>query len=212
MSLDTAALAAPDERTVVLLERVKNVFVAKGFDGASMQDLARAAGISAGNFYRYFPSKNAIIEAMVELDLAAIEADFVMIMRAPDPDQALRAAIRHRIEVPDKDGALWAEIEAAALRKAEIGAISSRFQTAVVGHLVRVFARIAGVPDEDAMRRFSAHAELVVMLVKGTTISNCAGPDGRGLSDAPQIKALVLRVLDHVLGEVSGGGAPGGRA
>jgi AcrR family transcriptional regulator len=29
-----------------------------------MQDLARAAGMSVGNFYRYFPSKAAIVQAM----------------------------------------------------------------------------------------------------------------------------------------------------
>ena len=33
-------------RSADLLSRVKGVFAAKGFDGASMQDLARAAGIS----------------------------------------------------------------------------------------------------------------------------------------------------------------------
>ena len=61
---DDARYHTRPRRSADLLSRVKGVFAAKGFDGASMQDLARAAGISAGNFYRYFPSKNAIIEAM----------------------------------------------------------------------------------------------------------------------------------------------------
>ena len=65
-TLDAAAV----QRGSDILERIKAVFAEKGFDGASMQDLARSAGMSAGNFYRYFPSKDAIIAAMVERDLA----------------------------------------------------------------------------------------------------------------------------------------------
>ena len=44
----------PDRRQTDILEAVHGTFVEKGFDGASMQDLARAAGMSVGNFYRYF--------------------------------------------------------------------------------------------------------------------------------------------------------------
>ena len=46
----------PDYRTESILEGAKRAFAEKGFDGASMQDIARAAGMRAGNFYRYFPS------------------------------------------------------------------------------------------------------------------------------------------------------------
>ncbi len=202
MGLDAATHT--DERTGELLERVKGVFAAKGFDGASMQDLARGAGISAGNFYRYFPSKNAIIEAMVGRDLAEIERDFATIMRAPDPYEALRISIREHIETPEKDGILWAEIEAAAARRAEIGAISARFQAAVQNHLIRVFARISALSDRESAERFSAHAALIVMLVKGAVIGGCGASGAGTLADQPEIKALVLRVVDRILNEVSG--------
>ena len=52
-----------DQRSVEILEGVRRAFSEKGFDGASMQDLARACGMSVGNFYRYFPSKAAIVAA-----------------------------------------------------------------------------------------------------------------------------------------------------
>ncbi len=48
------APTAIDRRQMDILEAVHSTFVEKGFDGASMQDLARAAGMSVGNFYRYF--------------------------------------------------------------------------------------------------------------------------------------------------------------
>ncbi len=202
--LTIVAPAAADPRIADLLCRVKGVFAAKGFDGASMQDLARAAGISAGNFYRYFPSKGAIIEAMVESDLAQIEADFATIMRSPDPQAALRFAISQHMDDPDEDGALWAEIEAASLRKAEIGAISARFQAAVVGHLIRVFALMSGTDNAQAADRFAAHAALIVLLIKGTVIDGCGRIAASRLVPEQSLRTLVLRQIDNILSEISG--------
>ena len=51
----TAQDLRAEQRTLDILALVRVAFAEKGFDGASMQDLARAAGMSVGNFYRYFP-------------------------------------------------------------------------------------------------------------------------------------------------------------
>ena len=45
-------------------------FRRSGFHGASMQEIARTANLSVGQIYRYFENKEAIIEAIVEQDLA----------------------------------------------------------------------------------------------------------------------------------------------
>ena len=42
------------------------MFIAKGCDAASMLQIARAAGVRAGNIYRYFPNKEALIVAVCE--------------------------------------------------------------------------------------------------------------------------------------------------
>ena len=191
-------------RSADLLSRVKGVFAAKGFDGASMQDLARAAGISAGNFYRYFPSKNAIIEAMVAMDMARLEADFAAIMRSPDPRATLVEAIRRHLDDEDDDGALWAEIEATALRKPEIGAISGRFQDAVIGHLVRVFALLSGATPEQAAADYAAHAYLIVLLIKGSVISACGDRTLPLSLERSALRPMVLRTIEGILTEISG--------
>jgi AcrR family transcriptional regulator len=41
------------------------VFLAEGFDGASMNDIARAAGVSKGTLYVYFHSKEQLFEALI---------------------------------------------------------------------------------------------------------------------------------------------------
>ena len=60
----TLSNAPPRPREYEILDNIRHTFAEKGFDGASMQDLARAAGMSVGNFYRYFPSKAAMVEAI----------------------------------------------------------------------------------------------------------------------------------------------------
>lgn len=93
-----------DDRTESILEGAKRAFAEKGFDGASMQDIARSAGMSAGNFYRYFPSKNAIVEAMIARDLASVKEDFQRIDAAADPTKALIEAFAQRIDTLDWHG------------------------------------------------------------------------------------------------------------
>ncbi|MDE2018380.1 MAG: TetR/AcrR family transcriptional regulator [Hyphomicrobiales bacterium] len=48
-----------------ILDGAARVFEGSGFDGASMNDIARAAGVSKGTLYVYFPSKEALFEALV---------------------------------------------------------------------------------------------------------------------------------------------------
>jgi AcrR family transcriptional regulator len=145
-----AATAAP--KSAEILRAVKAAFVEKGFDGASMQDLARAAGMSVGNFYRYFPSKDAIVAQMIALDMAEIEAEFARVLSSPSPMATLRALIAHRVnDASDpQEGPLWAEIAAAALRKPDIAASACAMENTVSGYLAQVFAAETGLPLAEA--------------------------------------------------------------
>jgi AcrR family transcriptional regulator len=49
-----------------ILEGARNVFMNLGFDGGSMGEIARAAGVSKGTLYVYFADKSALFEAIVE--------------------------------------------------------------------------------------------------------------------------------------------------
>ena len=186
-----------DARGSELLDRIRAAFVRKGFDAASMQDLAREAGVAVGNFYRYFPSKTAIVEALIAKDIAEIEALFDQIITAPDPKAALRVAIARYIEEADaEDGRLWAEVSAAALRQSEIAVTCQRMDGTVADRLLRIFAVITGLPLDRCAAQFGAHANYLVLLVKCSGMRNAGGPD-------PQLNALILRSIDHILDEVS---------
>ncbi len=49
-----------------ILEGARKVFMDLGFDGASMGEIARAAGVSKGTLYVYFADKSRLFEAIVE--------------------------------------------------------------------------------------------------------------------------------------------------
>ena len=48
-----------------IMEGARTVFLAEGFDGASMNDIARVAGVSKGTLYVYFESKEQLFEALI---------------------------------------------------------------------------------------------------------------------------------------------------
>jgi AcrR family transcriptional regulator len=49
-----------------ILDGARRTFLAQGFDAASMNEIARTAGVSKGTLYVYFKSKEELFEAIVE--------------------------------------------------------------------------------------------------------------------------------------------------
>jgi AcrR family transcriptional regulator len=49
-----------------VIDGARAVFLAQGFDAASMGEIARKAGVSKGTLYVYFDSKEALFEAITE--------------------------------------------------------------------------------------------------------------------------------------------------
>ena len=73
-----------------VLEVAKEAFTRSGAD-ASLDDIAKQAGVGAGTLYRHFPSREALIEAVYRTEvekLAAAERKFADSMT---PIEALRA-------------------------------------------------------------------------------------------------------------------------
>ena len=73
-----------------ILEIAKEAFTRSGAD-ASLDDIARDAGVGPGTLYRHFPTRDALIEAVYRTEvekLAAVERRFA---EAMPPIEALRA-------------------------------------------------------------------------------------------------------------------------
>jgi AcrR family transcriptional regulator len=67
-----------------ILDGARKVFMNLGFDGASMGEIARSAGVSKGTLYVYFADKNRLFEAIVEEE--ALEKSEVEFNLSPTRD------------------------------------------------------------------------------------------------------------------------------
>jgi AcrR family transcriptional regulator len=205
-SPDLPLPAAPDARQSGILDAIRASFIEKGFDGASMQDLARAAGMSVGNFYRYFPSKDAIIAAIAMRDLADVEAEFATIIGSDDPLGLLRLVLRrHVCGTCHADGALWAEINAAARRKPAIAAALGHLESCIRSYLTTVFAAVTGQPFAEAQRRYGSHASLILLMVQA---SGMRVPE-ESASEERDLDELILRTIDRTLDEIANDASKG---
>ncbi len=53
-----------------IMDGARAVFLASGFDGASMNDIARSAGVSKGTLYAYFDSKEELFKEIIRAQKA----------------------------------------------------------------------------------------------------------------------------------------------
>lgn len=87
-----------------VLAGARDVFLSDGFEGASVDDIARAAGVSKATLYSYFPDKRLLFmevartECLLQADRAIAEID----MTAP-VGRVLRAAATKMVEFITSD-------------------------------------------------------------------------------------------------------------
>lgn len=68
-------LAMSDTRRTHVLDAARRVFAERGVEGASIREIAREAGYTAGALYSYFDSKEAIYAALVAESLDRLHAE-----------------------------------------------------------------------------------------------------------------------------------------
>ncbi len=101
-----------------ILDAARHCFVTSGFQGASMQSICAAAEMSPGALYRYFPSKEAIINAIAEEDRREdMEIFASMFDNASVIDGVVEATMAYIRNIRDRDmAALFAEVRAESMR------------------------------------------------------------------------------------------------
>jgi AcrR family transcriptional regulator len=189
-----------DQKVAEILSRLRDAFAEKGFDGASMQDLARAAGISVGNFYRYFPSKSDIIARMIAVDMAEMQGEFAAVLAAPHPLEGLRSLIHRKVTSAQmqQNGQLWAEIAAMSRRNVSVGHAACAMEDNVASNLTDIFAIETGLSREQAKQRFGAEAAFIMVLVRSVAMMS-----PRENSTINDLNTLILRSIDQTLDSIA---------
>jgi AcrR family transcriptional regulator len=76
-----------------VLEGARQIFLSDGFEGASVDDIARAAGVSKATLYSYFPDKRLLFMEVAQTECARMaEHALDLIDQSQPPRQVLTVA------------------------------------------------------------------------------------------------------------------------
>jgi AcrR family transcriptional regulator len=198
----------PEQRRQAQRERILDAaraeFIRSGFNAASMATIAETAGISAGLIYRYFPSKNAIILAIIDEQLQIARQRIREVRSAHD----FSAGLLEYFEAHDADfaqpmsAALFLEMSAEATRDGEIAGALGEFNRAIRDELAAWLLRSGEGLDssrgDGAMRERALALQLVV---DGLKVRMAVEPEVD--------RALLANALCLLLGSVALSGGSG---
>ncbi|WP_311836305.1 TetR/AcrR family transcriptional regulator [Cellulomonas fimi] len=156
---ETARHRAKADRRALLLAAAARLFAQSGFDGVSIEDLGAAAGVSGPAVYRHFPSKQAVLAALLVGASERLAAGGREVLEAAADDlDALRSLIRFHVEfaLADPDVIRVQDRDLDSLGPADSRTVRA-LQRSYVEEWVGVLARLR--PDTDpAELRIRAHA------------------------------------------------------
>lgn len=123
-------------------------FIVNGFQATGMADIISASGLSAGAVYRYFKSKDELIEAIVDRVIGEAERRFEDLLAKdapPSPLEAVRVAADTledvSVEWPADVTRIAVQAWAEALRNDRIHAVVSGAYLTIRGYFVEVVRR-----------------------------------------------------------------------
>jgi AcrR family transcriptional regulator len=88
-----------DRRLAKLLDHAAHIFCEKGYEGASMRDLSRAAGMSLAGLYHYFESKEDLLYLIQKHTFRTIiERLQERLKESDDAEERVRIFIENHLE------------------------------------------------------------------------------------------------------------------
>ena len=144
------------ERERLMLRAAGEAFATQGFHGSSMDDIARAAGITKPMLYRYFGSKEGLYAAYLQ----TTGHELVDKMRAPEtrgepPEVRLRAGVRAFLNYVKEHRAGWTVLHVETTVPADAGVAHEVAE--LRGRIIRLLTTLFG--DEAFAHAFTGAAE-----------------------------------------------------
>ncbi|MYS86903.1 TetR/AcrR family transcriptional regulator [Embleya scabrispora] len=180
-----------------ILEAAAACFADKGFHGTRTADICARAGMSPGNVFHYFPSKHAIIVALVEqegTDTATYLADLA---RAEDPLAALFDLIDAvvRLAADPAYAGLTLDTAAEARRDEGIGALVAHNDRQLRAGIADLLRRAAAAGRIDDTLDPDGAATWVAAQIDGLFARVATDPDFAPLDQSPMLRLLLTRFL-----------------
>lgn len=190
------ALQARSRATVdVILKATARILIAEGYDRASTNKVAARAGVSIGSLYQYFPSKEALVAALLERHLEemgqVLRAAFPRLAAAPI-EQAAEEVVRLMVAAHSVDPALHRVFVEQVPRIGQLERIQG-FEEEMTG-LVRAY--LEPRRDKLVVEDLDMAAFIVVGIVESLThAAVLSRPELLGEPFVREVSAVVIRYL-----------------
>lgn len=175
---EVPVLSRADERRQHLLRVSQSLFIENGFHGTGVAQIAAASGVHVGQIYRDFSSKEDIIAAIVEADLASFLNEGELKIAVANRD---RAALRRWMasfleigEAQDEDR-LLPEIIAEAGRNPRVAQIMQTLDSRIRDSLMLALNVLLDRDDPEA-NRAETLAEFILTFGLGLFVRRLIAP------------------------------------
>jgi AcrR family transcriptional regulator len=185
-----------ERNRALVLDAARQVFLARGYHGATLEQIADEAGFSKGVVYSQFTSKADLFLALLEARIAERAAENARV--AGSLPGGLPAFLDH-LARGDQATPGWLllviEFRVHAARDAELSSRYAAVHARTVGALAQVLAAAGGPDGEAAVIAPRRLAELMLAFSVGATLEQAASPDALGGRDLAGSLAQVLAPL-----------------
>ncbi len=188
-----AARDGPAARREHILDAAEACFARNGFHRTTMQDLAREAAMSPGNFYRYFESKEALVLGLVERERERGTHLVAEMEGSGNRRGALLGIIaRYFVSITREAAILRVEIWSESTRNPAIAAMTERMEAETRDWFVATLSALATAPDCDPVALYA----LLAPLMRGIVVGRAALPDYDVAAAVAQLHAVLDAGLD----------------
>jgi AcrR family transcriptional regulator len=166
-----------------LISAAAAAFVEHGADDASLEEIARRAGVGIGTLYRHFPTRQALLEAVYRDQVEALRIAGAELLDSDSPGEALETWLRALMAFGSTKRSLTSALLSMLGKGSELlSSCSMVISGAAEGLLSR--AQEAGLVREDAT------ANDLIRLVHAISIASQHAPADPGQTD--RLLGLVL--------------------
>ena len=186
-----------EARRLAILDAAARCFVRAGFHGASMQQICAEAQMSPGALYRYFRSKDELIEAIAESEQQDIEPILRELEKTRDLVASIASAMSEAVVLgADRSyGALVVEVVAEASRNSRVAEILARNDDIMHRALERAISQAQQRGDVDASLPADALAHSVMALWDGLSTRFLLSEPRDVAAMRATVETLVARLL-----------------
>jgi TetR/AcrR family transcriptional regulator, repressor for uid operon len=194
------------DRRFEILRAAQTCFARSGFHQTSMQEICIEAGMSPGNLYRYFRSKEEIIAGIAERDRADAAEQFAAVGKGNFFDGLAALAQHHLVERSAEEVALCAEIMAESRRNPAVARI---YQDMEVDVRARFIAMLRSAAERGEIRDIDFDGTVTVLfaLADGLSWRRAVEPS----FNAEAVMPIVLGMVRQLLNPAGNDNAIGGK-